>query len=162
MSFRYQGPRVWMKSREAQNPSRLRSWVKRIWESCLLLVFGPLFIIKPKVKQLHVYFCWKALWRHWCHFSTELGTCTPCQISNAYLTVATLCLNRLDRKYGVMSRRRWDTLNNAKAMAGLLQYLRATGWSPLFHDGFMLKEPWLGGFLFIVPSHTHTFSMCMY
>ncbi len=87
-----QGPRVWRKSGEAQNPCCLKSSVKfhsQWWFGlpCHLLVLGPLCFLKSSQRShlpgnfraLHASFCWQALWRCWFHFPAGLGTCPHCQ-----------------------------------------------------------------------------------
>ncbi len=87
ISFGNQGPRVWRKSGEAQNPCCLKSSVKfpqsvMIWAAMSSAGVGPLCFLKSTVNAaiyqeifLHAFFCWQALWRCWFHFPAGLGTC---------------------------------------------------------------------------------------
>ncbi len=91
--FSFQGPRVWRKSGEAQNPCCLKSSVKfpqsvMIWAAMSSAGVGPLCSLKSTVnaaiyqeifRALHASFCWQALWRCWFHFPAGLGTCPHCQ-----------------------------------------------------------------------------------
>ncbi len=93
ISFGNQGPRVWRKSGEAQNPCCLKSSVKfpqsvMIWAAMSSAGVGPLCFLKSTVnaaiyqeilEHLHASFCWQALWRYWFHFPAGLGTCPHCQ-----------------------------------------------------------------------------------
>ncbi len=93
ISFGNQGPRVWRKCGEAQNPCCLKSSVKfpqsvMIWASMSSAGVGPLCFLKSTVnaaiyqetfRALHASFCWQALWRCWFHFPAGLGTCPHCQ-----------------------------------------------------------------------------------
>ncbi len=93
ISFGNQGPRVWRKSWEAQNPCCLKSSVK-FPQSVMILAamssagVGPLCFLKSTVnaaiyqeifRALHASSCWQALWRCWFHFPAGLGTCPHCQ-----------------------------------------------------------------------------------
>ncbi len=92
ISFGNQGPRVWRKSGEAQNPCCLKSSVKfpqsvMIWAAMSSAGVGPLCFLKSSQRShlpgnfraLHASFCWQALWRCWFHFPAGLGTCPHCQ-----------------------------------------------------------------------------------
>ncbi len=92
LSFGNQGPRVWRKRGEAQNPCCLKSSVKfpqsvMIWAAMSSAGVGPLCFLKSShrshlpgnVRALHASFCWQALWRCWFHFPAGLGTCPHCQ-----------------------------------------------------------------------------------
>ncbi len=91
ISFGNQGPRVWRKSGEAQNPCCLKSSVKfsqsvMIWGAMSSAGVGPLCFLESSQRshfpgnwKLHVSFCWQALWRCWIHFPAGLGTCPHCQ-----------------------------------------------------------------------------------
>ncbi len=93
ISFGNQGPRVWRKSGEAQNPCCLKSSVKFpqsvmiIWAAMSSAGVGPLFSevhsqrshLPGNFRALHASFCWQALWRCWFHFPAGLGTCPHCQ-----------------------------------------------------------------------------------
>ncbi len=84
-----QGPRVWRKSGEAQNPCCLKSSVKfpqsvMIWAAMSSAGVGPLLFsevhsqrshLPGNFRALHASFCWQALWRCWFHFPAGLGTC---------------------------------------------------------------------------------------
>ncbi len=90
--FSFQGPRVWRKSGEAQNPcawSPVWSFHSQWWFGlpCFLLVLVQCFlkstvnaaIYQEIFRALHASFCWQALWRCWFHFPAGLGTCPHCQ-----------------------------------------------------------------------------------
>ncbi len=93
ISFGNQGPRVWRKSGEAQNPCCLKSSVKfpqsvMIWAAMSSAGVGPLCFsevhsqrshLPGNFRALHASFCWQALWRCWFHFPAGLGTCPHCQ-----------------------------------------------------------------------------------
>ncbi len=92
ISFGNQGPRVWRKSGEAQNPCCLKSSVKfpqsvMIWAAVSSAGVGPLCLLMSShrshlpgnFRALHASFCWQALWRCWFHFPVGLGTCPHCQ-----------------------------------------------------------------------------------
>ncbi len=92
ISFGNQGPRVWRKSGEAQNPCCLKSSVKfpqsvMIWAAMSSTGVGPLCFLKTSqhshlpgnFRALHASLCWQALWRCWFHFRAGLGTCPHCQ-----------------------------------------------------------------------------------
>ncbi len=95
ISFGNQGPRVWRKSGEAQNPCCLKSSMKfpqsvMIWAAMSSAGVGPLCFLKSTLhsqrshlpgnfRALHASFCWQALWRCWFHFPAGLGTCPHCQ-----------------------------------------------------------------------------------
>ncbi len=93
ISFGNQGPRVWRKSGEAQNPCCLKSSVKfpqsvMIWAAMSSAGVGPLCFLKSTVnaaiyqeilEHFHASFCWQALWRCWFHFPAGLDTCPHCQ-----------------------------------------------------------------------------------
>ncbi len=92
ISFGNQGPRVWRKSGEAQNPCFLKSSVKfpqsvMIWAAMSSAGVGPLCFevhsqhshLPGHFRALHASFCWQALWRCWFHFPAGLGTCPHCQ-----------------------------------------------------------------------------------
>ncbi len=92
ISFGNQGPRVWRKREEAQNPCCLKSSVKfpqsvMIWAVMSSAGVGPLCFLKSSqhshlpgnIRALHASFSWQALWRCWFHFPAGLGTCPHCQ-----------------------------------------------------------------------------------
>ncbi len=93
ISFGNQGPRVWRKRGEAQNPHCLRSSVKfpqsvMVWGAMSSAGVGPLCFsevqgqhsrIPGSFRALHASCCWPTLWRCRFHFPTGLGTCTQCQ-----------------------------------------------------------------------------------
>ncbi len=93
ISFGNQGPRVWRKSGEAQNPCCFWSPVwsfqsVMIWAAMSSAGVGPLCFLKSTVNAaiyqeilelFHASFCWQALWRCWFHFPAGLGTCPHCQ-----------------------------------------------------------------------------------
>ncbi len=80
-----QGPRVWRKSGEAQNPCCLKSRVKfpqsvMIWGAMSSAGVGPLCFLKSTVntaiyqeilEHFHASFCWQALWRWLISFSSR-------------------------------------------------------------------------------------------
>ncbi len=92
ISFWNQGPRVWRKRGEAQNPRCLRSSVKFpvsdglgchvicwCWSTVYSEVQGQHSRIPGSFRALHASCCWPTLWRCRFHFPTGLGTCTHCQ-----------------------------------------------------------------------------------
>ncbi len=93
ISFGNQGPRVWRKSGEAQNPCCLKSSVMfpqsvMIWAAMSSAGVGPLCFLKSTVnaaiyQEILEHFmlpsAWQALWRSWLHFPAGLGTCPHCQ-----------------------------------------------------------------------------------
>ncbi len=92
ISFGNQGPRVWRKRGEAQNPCCLRSSVKfpqsvMVWAAMSSAGVGPLFSevqgqhsrVPGSFRALHASCCWPTLWRCRFHFPAALGTCTQCQ-----------------------------------------------------------------------------------
>ncbi len=93
ISFGNQGPRVWRKSGEAQNPCCLKSSVKfpqsvMIWASMSSAGVGTTVFsevhsqrshLPGNFRALHASFCWQALWRSWFQFPAGLGTCPHCQ-----------------------------------------------------------------------------------
>ncbi len=90
-----QGPRVWRKSEEAQNPCCLKSSVKFPvsndlgchvirWLVLVHCVFWSPQSTQPSTRTfyfraLYASFCWQALWRCWFHFPAGLGTCPHSQ-----------------------------------------------------------------------------------
>ncbi len=93
ISFGNQGPRVWRKRGETQNPRCLRSSVKfpqsvMVWgamssagvgSTVFSEVQGQHSRIPGSFRALHASCCWPTLWRCRFHFPTGLGTCTQCQ-----------------------------------------------------------------------------------
>ncbi len=92
ISFGNQGPRVWRKRGEAQNPRCLRSSVKFpvsdglgchvicwCWSTVFSEVQGQHSRIPGSFRALHASCRWPTLWRYRFHFPTGLGTCTQCQ-----------------------------------------------------------------------------------
>ncbi len=93
ISFGNQGPRVWRKSGEAQNPCCLKSSVKfpqsvMIWAAMSSAGVGPLCFLKSTVnaaiyQEILEHFMLpsadKLYWRCWFHFPAGLGTCSHCQ-----------------------------------------------------------------------------------
>ncbi len=142
ISFGNQGPRVWRKSGEAQNPCCLKSSVKfpqsvMIWGAVTSAGVGPLCFIKSKVNfgALYASICCQALWRCWFPFQQDFSTSPQSQNhSSALLTMILLSLIgqptsltwTLSGIYGIFSRERWETvdsttqtswrLNNASAV----------------------------------------------
>ncbi len=90
ISFGNQGPRVWRKSGEAQNPCCLKSSVKfpqsvMIWAAMSSAGVGPLCFLKSTVnaaiyQEILEHFmlpsAWQALWRCWFHFQQDLAPAT--------------------------------------------------------------------------------------
>ena len=92
LSFGNQGPRVWKKTGEEQNPSCLRSSVKypqsvMIWGAMSGAGVGKLCFLKSKVTAtvyqnvwgLHDSFCWGSVWRCRFHLPAGPGPCPYCQ-----------------------------------------------------------------------------------
>ncbi len=93
ISFGNQGPRVWRKSGEAQNPCCLKSSVKFpqscddlgchvicwCWSTVFSEVHSQRSHLPGDFRALLASFCWQALWRCWFHFPAGLGTCPHCQ-----------------------------------------------------------------------------------
>ncbi len=93
ISFGNQGPRVWRKSGEAQNPCCLKSSVKfpqsvMIWAAMPSAGVGPLCFLKSTVnadiyQDILEHFMlpsdWQALWRCRFYFPAGLDTCPHCQ-----------------------------------------------------------------------------------
>ncbi len=93
ISFGNQGPRVWRKSGETQNPCCLKSSVKVstvsddlgchvicwCWSTVFSEVHSQRSHLPGNFRALHASFCWQALWRCWFHFPAGLGTCPHCQ-----------------------------------------------------------------------------------
>ncbi len=88
ISFGNQGPRVWRKSGEAQNPCCLKSSVKFpqsvilgchvicwCWSTVFSEVHSQRSHLPGNFRALHASFCWQALWRCWFHFPAGFGTC---------------------------------------------------------------------------------------
>ncbi len=157
--FGNQGPRVWRKSGEEQNPCCLKSSVKfpqsvMIWAAMSSTAVGPLCFLKSTVnaaiylemfRALHAFFCWQALWRCWFHFPAGLGTCPHCQNYQKLVQWPPCWCVWLASKlawpepYGVLSRGRWETPDPTMQMTwrplskqpGLPLHLSsATGWLP--------------------------------
>ncbi len=94
ISFGNQGPRVWKKSGEAQNPCCLKSSVKFpqsvsddlgchvicwCWSTVFSEVHSQRGHLPGNFSALYASFCWQALWRCWFHFPAGLGSCPHCQ-----------------------------------------------------------------------------------
>ncbi len=93
ISFVNQGPRVWRKSGEAQNPCCLKSSVKfpqsvMIWAAMSSAGVGHSVFSEVHSQSshlpghfwaLHASFCWQALWSGWFNFPAGLGSCPHCQ-----------------------------------------------------------------------------------
>ncbi len=136
ISFGNQGPRVWRKSGEAQNPCCLKSSVKfpqsvMIWAAMSSAGVGPLCFLKSTVnaaiyqdifRALHASFCWQALWRCWFHFPAGLGTCPHCKSTKSWFNdhgVTVLDwpanspdLNPIENLWGIVKRKMTDTRPN--------------------------------------------------
>ncbi len=91
-SFGNQGPKVWRKRGETQNPCFLKSSVKFpvsddlgchvicwCWSTVFSEVHSHRSHLPGNFRALHASFCWQALWRCWFHFPVGLGTCPHCQ-----------------------------------------------------------------------------------
>ncbi len=93
ISFGNQGPIVWRKSGEAQNPCCLKSsgevstvsddlgchvicWC---WSTVFSEVHSQRSHLPGNFRAVHASFCWQALWRCWFNFPAGLGTCPHCQ-----------------------------------------------------------------------------------
>ncbi len=99
ISFGNQGPRVWRKSGEAQNPCCLKSSVKFpqsvidlgchvicwCWSTVFSEVHSRRSHLPGNFRALLASFCWQALWRCWFHFPAGLGTCPHCQRYQSWL-----------------------------------------------------------------------------
>ncbi len=92
ISFGNQGPRVWRKTGEAQNPCCLKSSVKfpqsvMIWAAVICWCWSTVFSevhsqrshLPGDFRALHASFCWQTLWRCWFHFPAGFYTCPHCQ-----------------------------------------------------------------------------------
>ncbi len=92
ISFGNQGPRVWRKSGEAQNPCclKVKCEVSTVsdglgchvtcwcWSTVFSEVHSQRSHLPGNFRALHASFCWQALWRCWFHFPAGLGTCPHC------------------------------------------------------------------------------------
>ncbi len=133
-SFGNQGPRVWRKSGEAQNPSCLKSSVKflksvMIWGPVTSAGVGPLCFIKSKVNAA----VYQEILEHFMLpsadklygdtdflFQQDFSTCPqyPKPLASALLTMILLCLIGQPTCltwtpygiYGTFSRERWETV----------------------------------------------------
>ncbi len=90
ISFGNQGPRVWMKRGEAQNPSCLRSSVKfphsvMVWGAMSSAGVGPLCFLRSKINTavyqevLEHFLLQTNFMEMQISFSNRIGTCTQCQ-----------------------------------------------------------------------------------
>ncbi len=142
ISFGNQGPRVWRKSGEAQNPCYLKSSVKfpqsvMIWAAMSSAGVCPLCFLKSTVnvdiyQEILEHFMLpsadklkSALWRRWFHFPTWLSTCPHCQKYQKLVQLpwcycawlaSKLAWPEPHREYGVLSRGRWETLDPTMQM----------------------------------------------
>ena len=88
ISFENQGPRVWRKNGEAQNPSHgkipqsVMIWgdVSSCWSTVFYQVQSQHSCPPGRFRALHASFCWQALWRCWYHFPVGLGICPHWQM----------------------------------------------------------------------------------
>ncbi len=136
ISFGNQGPRVWRKSGEAQNPCCLKCSVKfpqsvMIWAAMSSAGVGPLCFLKSTVnaaiyqeifRALHASFCWQALWRCWFHFPVGLGTYPHCQRYQklvqwpwcycAWLASKLAWTEPIENRWGIVKRKMRDTIPN--------------------------------------------------
>ena len=86
ISFGNQGPRVWKKNGEGQNPSCLSSGKLTVREDLgsHVIVFQSQRSSLPwRLRALHASFCFQALWRCWFYFTAGLCTCpvpTPAKV----------------------------------------------------------------------------------
>ncbi len=91
ISFGNQGPRVWRKRGEEQNPRCLKCEVSTVsdvlgchvicccWSTVFYEVHSKHSHLPGHFRALHASFCWQALWRCWFHFPAGLVTCPHCQ-----------------------------------------------------------------------------------
>ncbi len=139
ISFGNQGPTVWRKSGEAQNPCFLKSSEKcpvsdnlgcHVICWCWFTVFSEVHSQRSHLpgnfRALHAFFCWQALWRCWFHFPAGCGTCPHCQryqklVQWPWCYCAVLCctvpanlpdLNPIENRWSIVKRKMRDTRRN--------------------------------------------------
>ncbi len=130
ISFGNQGPRVWRKSGEAQNPCclKVKCEVSTVsdglgchvtcwcWSTVFSEVHSQRSHLPGNFRALHASFCWQALWRCWFHFPAGLGTCPHCHRYQklvqwpwcycAWLSSQTrLNLNPIENLWGIVKRK---------------------------------------------------------
>ncbi len=128
ISFGNQGPRVWRKSGEAQNPCCLKSSVKfpqsvMIWAAMSSAGVGPLCFLKSSqrshlprhFREHYASFCWQALCRCWFHFPaghTAKGTKSwfnDHDVTVLDWTANSPDLNPIEDLWGIVKRKMKDT-----------------------------------------------------
>ncbi len=135
ISFGNQGPRVWRKSGEAQNPCCLKSSVSfhsqwwfglpchlLVLVHCVFWVHSQRSHLPGNFRALHASFRWQALWRCWFHFPAGLGTCPHCQRYQklvqwpwcycAWLASKLVWPEPIENLWGIVKRKMRDTRPN--------------------------------------------------
>ncbi len=157
ISFGNQGPRVWRKSGEAQNPCCLKSSVKfpqsvMIWAAMSSAGVGPLCFLKSTVnaaiyQEIVEHFMLPSADKLYGDanfiFQQDFSTCPQCQRYQKLVQWPwCYCAWLASKLYGVLSRGRWETPDPAMQMTwrplskkpGLPYHLSsATNWSPPCH-----------------------------
>ncbi len=152
ISFGNQGPRVWRKSGEAQNPCCLKSSVKfpqsvMIWAAMSSAGVGPLCFLKSTVnaaiyqeifRALHASFCWQALWRCW--FQQDLapahtakGTKSCCNDHGVTVLdwpANSPDLNPIENLWGIVKRKIDTRPNNADDLKAAIKATRGPFFIP--------------------------------
>ncbi len=145
ISFVNQGPRVWKKSGEAQNPCCLKSSVKfpqsvKIWYVicwCWSTVFSEVHSqcshLPGNCRALHAYFFWQVLWRCCFNSPAGLGTCPHCQ-RYQQLVQWPWCYFGIENLWGIVKRKMRHQTQQCRWPEGRYQggiNARASrGWSP--------------------------------